>query len=137
GVNQALLPDLDAPGFGAERFHHAERLVPQGKGRHAAALLDVKALAAAQVEEAFPDVQVGVTHARARYAHQHFAALRLRRGGQHLLQRLAVLDDLVADHAFPASCSAWSMSQRMSSSVSMPTDMRIMSGVTPALMRSA
>src|SRR5262249_20347809 len=66
-----------------------------------------------------------------RDAHEHLRALRLRRVLQHLLQRLAVLHELVADH-LDASSSAWSMSHRMSSIDSMPTDMRIMSGVTPA-----
>src|SRR6267143_4972152 len=50
---------------------------------------------------------------------------------------LPIFDDLIADHALDAWCSAWSMSQRMSSSVSMPTEMRIMSGVTPAFSWSA
>src|SRR5207248_6066450 len=136
-VNQARLPDLDPPGSGSQRFDDAQRLVPQGERRNTATLLDVKALAAAEVEKAFPDVEVGVADAGARHAHEHFAALGLRRAGEHLLQGLAVLDHLVADHAFADASSAWSMSQRMSSSVSMPTDMRTMSGLTPALMRSA
>ena len=48
----------------------------------------------------------------------------------HFLQGLAVLDDLIADHASSAvlASSAWSMSHRMSSIDSMPTDMRTMSG---------
>src|SRR6185436_1668197 len=137
GMHQALLPDLHALRFRSQRLDDAERLVAQREGRHAAAVLHVEALAAAQVEVALPDVQIGVAHARARDAHQHFGALRLRRVEDPLLQRLAVLDDLVADHALAASFSAWSMSQRISSSVSMPTDILTMSGVTPALTRSA
>src|SRR5438105_6897721 len=137
GEHQALLADPDALRLRSERFDDTERLVAEGEGQHAAALLHVEALAAAQIEVALPDVQIRVAYAFAGDAHQHFAAFRLRRGRQHFLERLAVLDDLVADHAFAASLSAWSMSHRMSSSVSMPTEMRIMSGVTPALTRSA
>src|SRR5438874_2811745 len=136
-IDEALVAHLHAPSARPERFDDAERLVAERERRDAAALLDVEALAAAQVEVALPDVQVGVADARAGDAYQHLAALRLGRLGEHLLQRLAVLDDLIADHAFEASFSAWSMSQRMSSSVSMPTDTRIMSGVTPAFSRSA
>src|SRR5260221_10354057 len=107
--------------------------MPERERRHAAAVFHIEPLAAAQVEVAVPDVQVGVAHARTRNAHQHLRAGGFRRFVHHLLQGLAVLDDLVADHAFPDSSKAWSMSQRMSSSDSIPTDMRIMSGLTPAL----
>src|SRR5207302_1732953 len=91
----------------------------------------------AAVEIALPDMQVRMTHARARHAHEHLACLRFRCLLDYSLQRFAVLDDVVTDHALPASCSAWSMSQRMSSSVSMPTEMRTMSGVTPVFSWSA
>src|SRR5438876_3774630 len=132
-----LLTHAHALRLRAQRLDHAEGLMAEREGRHAAALLDVEALAAAEVEIAMPDVEIRVTHAGARDAHEDLGALRLRRFERHLLQRLAVLDDLVADHALAAAASAWSMSQRMSSSVSMPTDMRTMSGVTPAFARSA
>src|SRR3954469_14993940 len=107
--------------------------MPHGEGRNAAAVLHVKTLAAAEVEIAVPDMQVAVADARARYAHQDFRSLRLWSAESDSLQRFPMLDDLIADHVFPASCSAWSMSQRMSSSDSMPTDILTMSGVTPAL----
>src|SRR5207253_1797581 len=136
-IDQPLLADFDPASAGPERFDDAERLVAEREGRNAAALLHVEALAAAEIEVALPDVEIGVADAGARDAHEHLGSLGLGRAREHLLQRLAVFDDLIADHAFAASLSAWSMSQRMSSSVSMPTDMRTMSGVTPALRRSA
>src|SRR5262249_50024212 len=132
-----LLPDLHALRLGAELLDDAEGLVAGRERRNAAALPDVEALAATQVEITVPDVHVGMAHAAARDAHQHFLAFGLRCFGEDALQRLAVLGDLVADHAFAASFRAWSISQRMSSMLSMPTDMRTMSGVTPALTRSA
>src|SRR5262245_6802868 len=136
GVDELFLPDAHAASPRPQGLHDAERLVAERKRRHAATLLDVEALAAAEIEVAIPDVQVGVAHARARDSHEHLGSLRLGRFLQRLLQRLAVLDDLPAHH-FADSVSAWSMSQRMSSSVSRPTDMRTMSGVTPALIWSA
>src|SRR5262249_1552243 len=105
-VDQALLADLDAFRFLPHGLDDAERLVPQRERRHAAAVLDVEAFAAAEVEVAVPDVQVGVADARARDAHQHLGALRLRGAADHLLQRLAVFHELVADHAFAASFNA-------------------------------
>src|SRR5258706_333042 len=54
--------------------------------------------AATQVEVALPEVQVGVAHAASHHPHQHLRALRPRRLAQRLLQRLAVLDDVVAQH---------------------------------------
>src|SRR5207237_1617595 len=110
-IDEALVADLHAPSARAERVDDAERLVPERERRDAAALLDVEALAAAQVEVALPDVQVGVADARAGDAHQHFAALRLRRLGEHLLQPPALLDDLIASHAFEAWFSVWSLSE--------------------------
>jgi hypothetical protein len=77
--------------------------VAERERRQAAALLDVEALAAAEIEVPVPDMQVRMAHAGARNAHQHLAALRLWRIHHGLLQRLAVLDDLVRDHAFPTS----------------------------------
>ena len=99
-IDEALVADLHAARAGAESLHDAKGFVTECKRRYAATLLHVEALAAAQVEVALPDVQVGVADARAGDAHQHFAALRLRRLGEHLLQRPAVLDDLIADHCF-------------------------------------
>jgi hypothetical protein len=55
-------------------------------------------LPAAQVEETFPDVQVGVAHTRARDPDQDFAALGLGRFAHAHLQRLAMLDDVVTQH---------------------------------------
>src|SRR5689334_3176079 len=106
GKDQALLPALHAACPRAECFHHAERLVAEREWRHAASLLHVETLAAAKIEVPLPDVQVGMANARARDAHEHLAALRSRRVGQHALQRTAVLDDLIADHAFAASFRA-------------------------------
>src|SRR5688572_5248851 len=90
GINDALLPDLDAFCFRAEGLDDAEWLVAERERRYAAALLHVEALAAAPVEVAVPDVQVGVADARARDAHQHFRSFRLGRFLHDLLQRLAV-----------------------------------------------
>src|SRR5216684_3899338 len=137
GIHDALLPYLHSLGAWTHCLNHAERLMSEREGRHAAALLHVEALAAAPVEIAVPDMQVRMAHARARHSHEHLACPRFRCFLYYSLQRFAVLDNVVADHALPASCSAWSMSQRMSSSVSMPTEMRIMSGVTPAFSWSA
>src|SRR5205807_9565113 len=78
-IYEALVADLHAARAGAESLHHAKGFVTECKRRYAATLLHVEALAAAQVEVALPDVQVGVADARAGDAHQHFAALRLRR----------------------------------------------------------
>src|SRR6185436_15591152 len=105
-VDQAFLADLHAFHARADLFDDAKGLVAEGERRDAAALLDVEALAAAEVEEAFPDVHVRMTDAAPRDAHQHFAAGGPRRFQHDFLQRLAVLDDLIADHAFPASFSA-------------------------------
>src|SRR6202035_4201060 len=60
----------------------------------------------------------------------HAEGLVSRREGWHAAALLHV-------ETLAAACSAWSMSQRMSSSVSMPTEMRTMSGVTPACSWSA
>src|SRR5205085_10594756 len=77
-IDQALVADLYPFCARPERFDDAERLMAEGERRHAAALFDVEALAAAEIEVAIPDVHVGMAHARARDAHEHFAALRPR-----------------------------------------------------------
>jgi hypothetical protein len=105
-MDQALLSHLHALRFRSERLDDAERLVAERERRHAAALLYVEALAAAEVEVAFPDMQVRVAHARARDAHQHLAPLRFRRVERDFLQGLAMLGDLVRDHVLAASWSA-------------------------------
>ena len=59
-------------------------------------------VAAAHVEEAFPQMDVAVADAGGGDAHQHLGALGRGIGLLDLLQRLAELDDLVALHwAFP------------------------------------
>src|SRR5262245_9253508 len=85
GMHQTLLADQALGRLRADRLDDAEGLVAQRERRHAAALLHVEALAAAELEVALPDVQVRVAHPRARDAHQDFAALGLRRFGNHLL----------------------------------------------------
>src|SRR5687767_15225092 len=77
---------------GPHGLHDAEGLVAQREGRHAAALLHVEALAAAELEVAFPDVQVRMAYAGARDAHQHFGALRARPLQRDLRQPLGMLD---------------------------------------------
>src|SRR5262249_48052709 len=99
-IDELLLPDLDPFGPRAERLHHPEGFVSGRKGRYAAAVLHVKALAGPEIEVAIPDVQVGVAYARARNAHQDFGSLRLGRLLERLLQRSSVLDDFPAQHEF-------------------------------------
>src|ERR1700694_1924584 len=136
-IDDALLADFHSLSARSDGFYDAEGIMSRREGRHAAALLHVETLAAAEVEIAFPDMHVGMAHARARNPYEDFCPLGLRSLSEYFLQWPAVLDDLVADHASPAACSAWSMSHRMSSRVSMPTEMRTMSGVTPAFNCSA
>ena len=69
-----------------------------GKGGDAATVADIELLAPAHVEEAFPDVQVGVANAGAGDPDQDFASLGTRGLTHPDLQRLAVLDDVVAEH---------------------------------------
>src|SRR6266513_1053753 len=136
-IHQTLLSYFHSPRARTGCLDDAEGYMSRREWWHAASLLHVEALAAAPVEIAVPDMQFRMTHARARHAHEHLACLRFRCFLYYSLQRFAVLDDVVTDQALPASCSAWSLFHRMSSSVSMPTEMRIMSGVTPAFSWSA
>ena len=69
----------------------------QGEGQRAVAA-HVELLAAAQIEIAVLQVDVGVAHAAVRDAQQHLGAQRLGRGGFRGLQRLAVVDERLAVH---------------------------------------
>src|SRR6266478_8518874 len=120
GIHDALLPQLHFLGARTHRLDDTEGLVSRREGWHAAALFHVETLAAAPIEIALPDMQVGMAHPRAGNPDEDFCPLGLRSFSEYCLQWPAVLDDLVADHALAAWCSAWSMSQRMSSSVSIP-----------------
>src|SRR5439155_8139812 len=120
GIDQFFLPYFHALRPWSPCFHDTEGLVARGEGRHAAALLDVEALAAAEIEVALPNVQVRMAHPGARDPHQDLAPLRPGRLPNLPLQRLSVFDDVPAQH-FADSSNAWSMSQRISSSVSRPT----------------
>ena len=101
GIGGVELAWRHALRLGARRLHGAGDLVAQGEGQRAVAA-HIELLAAAQIEIAVLQVDVGVAYAAMRDAQQHLAALRLGRGRLRGLQRLSVVDERLAVHeAFP------------------------------------
>ena len=101
GIDDAPVADGHILGLGADRQNLADDLVAHGEGQLDAAVGDVDALAAAEVEEALPDVEVAVAHAAGRDPHQHLGPLRDRVRIVPPLERPAPRDDLVASHPRP------------------------------------
>ena len=97
GIDHGLVADLGALGVGADGHHLAHDLVAHG-ARRIHGLCGRVLVAAAHVEEAFPQMDVAVADAGGGDAHQHLGALRGGIGFLDLLQRLAEFDDLVAFH---------------------------------------
>src|SRR6266850_1004862 len=62
------------------------------------AFAHVQALAAAEIEVAFTDVDVAVTHAAIFEAYEHLSAARRRRFALDFFQRLTPLDNVIAQH---------------------------------------
>ena len=63
GIDQSPIAHLHAGHARPDLFDHAIGLVTAGEGRHTAAIFHIEALAAAEVEIAFPDMQIGVADA--------------------------------------------------------------------------
>ena len=61
GVDQPPIAHLHTGHTRPDFFDHAIRLVTASEGRHAAAIFYIETLAAAEVEIAFPDMQIRVT----------------------------------------------------------------------------
>src|SRR5262249_25395734 len=79
-IGQAPVADLDVAHVRPDRDDLANRFVAHGERQCQAAIGQLELLAAAEVVDAFPDMQVAVTHACREHAQQNLAAGRLRRG---------------------------------------------------------
>ena len=91
GEHRLLLADQILRNVGADFVDDARDLVAEReRQRHAAR--GVELLAAAEIGVAVLDVQIGVAEAAALDAHQHLAALRLRRVDDGLAQRRIEFD---------------------------------------------
>src|SRR5258707_11167186 len=76
----------------------AERLMAQRHRRLHATFAHVQALATTEIEVAFTDVHIAVTHAAVFEAHEHFSAVRHRRFTRDLFEWLTPFDNVIAQH---------------------------------------
>src|SRR5262249_61918515 len=105
--HQAALADIDLLGVGTERRHLADGFVPHGQRQGHAAVGQLKLLAAAEIVDAFPEMQVAVADAGRDHPPQDLGTDRLRRRLLAPLQRGTALADVEALHSgrltWPAS----------------------------------
>ncbi len=105
GIDRDAAADGRAVGFVSRGFDHAGDLVSE-RERQRAVLGDVEPLVAAEQEIAVLQMQVGMAHAAALDAHQHFAAARRGAVDHGLAERLPVGDERLAVHfGHGGSCS--------------------------------
>src|SRR5579872_3719817 len=97
GIDHRFVTNFGAFAIGSDRRDFAHYLMAHG-ARRIHGLGGRIFVAAAHVEEAFPEMHVAVADAGCGDAHQHLGTLRRRIGLFDPLQRLAELDDLVALH---------------------------------------
>jgi hypothetical protein len=76
----------------------AERLMAQRHRRLHAAFAHLQAPATTEIEVAFPDVHIAVTHAAVFEAHEHLGAARHGRFTRDLFEWLTPFDNVIAQH---------------------------------------
>ena len=97
GIDRDAVADHRAFGIRSCAFDHAGDLMAE-RERQRAILGDVEPLVVAEREIAVLQMQVGMAHAAAFDAHQHFAAARRRTIDDGLAERLPVSDQRLAMH---------------------------------------